>query len=87
MIVGLSWAVVSKAGKQRQQERAAQRKAERDRRRRRERLRKYAVVALVIVLLGGAITAAVFADRAGAAPAGSVGGVAGLQILHHAQGI
>jgi len=59
---------VSKTGKQRQLERAAQRKAERERRRRRERLRKYGVIALVVLLLAGAITAAVFADRqAGAA--------------------
>lgn len=66
----LSWGAVSKAGRQRQQERAAQRKAERERRRRRERLRKYAAVALVVVLLAAAITAAVFADRAGATPLG-----------------
>lgn len=56
---------VTKASKQRQRERAAQRKAERERARRRRRLRSYGIVALVVVLLGGAITAAVIADRRG----------------------
>lgn len=56
---------MSKASKQRQQERAAQRKAERERRQRQRRLRKIGIVALVIALLGGAITAAVIADRRG----------------------
>lgn len=69
---------MSKAGKQRQRERAAQRRAERQRKERRRRLRNYGIVALVVLLIGGAITAAVIADsRAedGALPAYLTGGL------------
>jgi len=55
---------VSKSAKERQAERAAQRKAERARRQRRQRLRRIGVIVLIVVLLGGALTAAIIADRA-----------------------
>lgn len=55
---------VSKSARERQAERAAQRKAERARRQRRQRLRRIGVIVLIVVLLGGALTAAIIADRA-----------------------
>ena len=55
---------VSKSAKDKQAERAAQRKAERARRQRRQRLRRIGVIVLIVVLLGGALTAAIIADQA-----------------------
>ena len=55
---------MSKSAREKQAERAAQRKAERARRQRRQRLRRIGVVVLIVVLLGGALTAAIIADRA-----------------------
>jgi multidrug efflux pump subunit AcrA (membrane-fusion protein) len=56
-------AAQSKAAKQKQAERAAQRKAERERKQRRQRLRRYGIIALIVAILGGALAAAVIADR------------------------
>ncbi len=56
-------AAQSRAAKQKQAERAAQRKAERDRIKRRQRVRRYGIIGLIVVLLGGALTAAIIADR------------------------
>ncbi len=49
--------------KQKQAERAAQRKAQRERIKRRQRLRRIGVIALIVILLAGALTAAIIADR------------------------
>ena len=53
----------SKTAKQRQAERAAQRKAERGRMKRRQRIRRYGIIGVIVVLLGGALAAAIIADR------------------------
>ncbi|HEX6231872.1 MAG TPA: DUF3105 domain-containing protein [Jiangellaceae bacterium] len=52
-----------RAAQQKQAERAAQRKAERERIKRRQRFRRYGIIALIVVLLAGAITAAIILDR------------------------
>jgi hypothetical protein len=54
---------VSKPAKEKQAERAAQKKAQRARRQRQQRLRRIGVIVLVVAVLGGAIAAAIIADR------------------------
>jgi hypothetical protein len=53
---------MSKAGRERQRERAAKRQAEIRRKERRRKLRTYAVIGLVLAMLGGLFAAAAIAD-------------------------
>jgi beta-lactamase regulating signal transducer with metallopeptidase domain len=56
-------APMSKAGRQRQRERTLKRQAEIKRKERRRKLRNYAIIVLVIAVIGALFAAAAIADR------------------------